>query len=105
MTQPPKVYSDISLFGNSGLPYILNILTDFEIPVSATNNYNGEIIYSPQAEYRFVDMNSSLNLNKIDLSCYFKDKYGNSYRVYLQPGCCANLKLLFRHKSYNMTRW
>ena len=68
MTQPPKIYSDISLGSNSGLPDILNILTDFEIPVTAQNNYNGEIIYSPQAEYRFIDMNSSFNLNKIDLS-------------------------------------
>ena len=105
LTQPPKVYSNTSLSSSSGLPDISNILTDFSIPVSATNNYNGELIYQPGAEYRLLNMNSSFNLNKIDLSAFWSDKFGNSYPIYLQPGCSANLKLMMRHKSFNMSSW
>jgi hypothetical protein len=103
LTQPPKAYTDITISDSGGLPAISNILTDFEVPVSAQNNYNGELIYQPQAEYRFLDMNSSFNLNKIDLQAGWTDKYGNAFQLYLQAGCCASLKLLFRHKRFNLS--
>ena len=103
LTQPPKAYTDITISDSGGLPAISNILTDFEVPVSAQNNYSGELIYQPQAEYRFLDMNSSFNLNKIDLQAGWTDKYGNAFPLYLQTGCCASLKLLFRHKRFNLS--
>lgn len=101
LTQPPKVLSDNSLSGSSsGDPGITNILTDFEIAVTPTNNYNGEISYLPSSEYRWVDMTQGLNLNKLDLSAYWKDKYGNSYPIYLPVNCAADIKLLFRSKRF-----
>ena len=103
LTQPPKAYTDITISDSGGLPAISNILTDFEVPVSAQNNYNGELIYQPQAEYRFLDMNSSFNLNKIDLQAGWTDKYGNTFPLYLQAGRSASLKLLFRHKRFNLS--
>jgi hypothetical protein len=103
LTQPPKAYTDITISDSGGLPAISNILTDFEVPVSAQNNYNGELIYQPQAEYRLLDMNSSFNLNKIDLQAGWTDKYGNAFQLYLQAGCSASLKLLFRHKRFNLS--
>ena len=50
LTQPPKAYTDTTLSDSGGLPAISNILTAFEVPVSAQNNYNGELSYPPQAE-------------------------------------------------------
>jgi hypothetical protein len=101
LSQPPKVFNDTNLSAsNSGAPDITNILTDFEISVTATNNYNGEIIYLPQTEYRLVDLNEGFNLNKIDINCFWKDKFNRAHQIYLPAGCCANLKLLFRHKRF-----
>lgn len=101
LSQPPKVYNDTNLSASTdGAPDISNILTDFQVSVTATNNYNGEIIYLPESEYRLIDLNQGFNLNKIDLYCYWKDKYNNSNQMYLPVGCCANIKLLFRHKRF-----
>lgn len=101
LTQPPKGLGDTSLSGsNSGDPGITNILTDFEVAVTPTNNYNGEIAYLPSSEYRWVDMTQGVNLNKLDLAAYWKDKYGNSYPIYLPVNCAADIKLLFRSKRF-----
>ena len=103
LTQPPKVYKTVRSLANSGLPDITNIIADFQIPVNASNTYNGELIYQPAAEYRLLNMNASVNLNKIDLNCFWEDKYGGQHQIYLQPSCTASLKLLFRHKRFNLS--
>ena len=101
LTSPPKVLTDSTLTGsNSGDPGITNVLTDFQITVSPTNNYNGEISYLPSAEYRWVDLTQGMNLNKLDLSAFWKDQYGNSFAIYLPVDCSANIKLLFRSKKF-----
>jgi hypothetical protein len=101
LTTPPKVLTDSTLSGaNAGEPGITNILTDFQLTVTPSNNYNGEISYIPSAEYRWVDMTQGVNLTKLDLSAFWKDKLGNSYPIYLPVGCCANVKLLWRSKKF-----
>jgi len=102
-TSAPRIYNDKT---NStgigyGSPNIANILSDFAVPISATNQYRPEISYTPSAEYRLIDMFSNHNLTRIDLQVYWKDKYGNFHRFYLQPGCAAHIKILFRLKGWN----
>jgi hypothetical protein len=101
MSSSPKVLTngDSSTTG-SGQPNIANILTDFQIAVSPTNQYRPEISYAPQAEYRLIDMLSNNSLSRIDLQVYWKDKRGELHRVLLYPGCSASVKLLFRHKHF-----
>ena len=101
MSSSPKVLTngDSSTTG-SGQPNIANILTDFQIAVSPTNQYRPEISYAPQAEYRLIDMLSNNSLSRIDLQVYWKDKRGGLHRVLLYPGCSASVKLMFRHKHF-----
>jgi hypothetical protein len=84
----------------SGSPNISSILSDFEIPISATNQYRPEINYTPQGEYILIDLYNNSDLYKIDLNVFWKDKYNNLTPFLLQAGCSANVKLLFRSKSY-----
>lgn len=84
----------------TGSPNVVNILSDFEIPISATNQYRPEISYVPPGDYRLIDLYSNYNLSKIDLNVYWKDRYGNLHPFLLQPGCSASVKLLFRHKHF-----
>ena len=84
----------------SGQPNILNILTDFQLAVSGSNQFRPEISYVPQGEYRLVDMFSNSNLNRIDLQVYWRDKTGLLHRILLYPGCSASVKILFRHKGF-----
>ena len=102
-TSPPQLYNSTSnnMVG-SGSPNISNILSDFEIPISATNQYRPEINYIPQGEYRLIDLHNNNDLYKLDLSVFWKDKYNNLNPFLLQAGCSANVKLLFRHKQFNI---
>lgn len=97
---PKQLSSNSDGMIGSGAPNVINILSDFEIPVSATNQYRPEISYVPQAEYRLVDMYENSDLRKLDISVFWKDRYGNLNPFRIQPGCAASLKLLFRHKHF-----
>ena len=81
---------------------LTNILSDFVIPVSASNQYRPVIDYSPSSEYRLIDMNSCMNMNRVDVMVYWKDHFGNLNPMVLPPGCAAHVKLLFRRKDFNV---
>ena len=102
LVSPPKIVGDTNMSVSSVSGDLSNIIADYSIPVSAQNNYNGEIIYQPSAEYRLISMNSSTNLNRVDVQAFWESKHGLSYPLYLPAGCCANLKLLFRHVRFNI---
>ena len=93
------IYNNSS-FILSGEPNIASILSDFEVSLSAENQYRPDISYVPPGEFRLIDMYSSFNLNKIDLAVYWKDVFGNMNPIYLQPGCSAHVKLMFRKKRF-----
>ena len=101
LSSAPKVISagELSTMG-SGTPNLANILTDFQIAVSPTNQYRPEISYTPLGEYRLIDMFSNRNLSRVDLQVYWRDKRGGLHPILLYPGCSASVKLLFRHKGF-----
>ena len=102
-TSVPVTYGDTatdSLASNGNNSNLTNIVSDFEIPVSDTNQYRPVIVYNPSAEYRLMDMDSSLNLNKIDISVFWKTQCGDYIPLRLQPGCAAHNKIMFRHKTF-----
>ena len=103
LVSPPKIVGDSNMAVSSVSGDLSNIIADYSIPVSAQNNYNGEIIYAPSAEYRLISMNSSTNLNRIDIQAFWESKTGLSYPIYMPPGTCSNIKLLFKHIRFNIS--
>lgn len=101
-TCKPKMYSSKSTnYRNTGEPVVSSILSDFEVSVSVGNDYRDIIHYTPEAEYRMIDMYPTYNLNKIDLSVYWKNKHtGELTPFYLMGGCSASVKLMFRRKRF-----
>ncbi|MFM7981781.1 MAG: hypothetical protein ACKPKO_20935, partial [Candidatus Fonsibacter sp.] len=55
------------------------------------------------AEYRLIDMNSYMNLNRVDIIVYWKDTFGNIHPFELIPGNAASVKIMFRRKDFNTT--
>jgi hypothetical protein len=102
LVSPPKIIGDTTLSVGSVSGDLSNIIADYSIPVSSQNNYNGEIIYAPSAEYRLLSMNSAQNINRIDLNAYWESKTGQAYPIYLPSGCSANIKIMFRHIRFNL---
>jgi hypothetical protein len=101
-TSPPKLFGDnnTNLVSSGNNSNLTNILTDFEISVTETNQYRPFISYTPQSEYRLIDMNSITNLNKIDRLAFWKTHYGELIPLKLPPGCAAHMKILFRHRRF-----
>lgn len=81
---------------------LLPVLSDFAIAVDATNQYRPMVEYNPGAEYRLIDMNSTTNLNRLDIIVYWKDRWGGVYPFQLQPGCAASVKIMFRRKDFSV---
>jgi len=103
-TSPPKVFNDSSVGStsliSSGSPNLANIITDFVVPISGTNQYRPDMLFKVESEYRLVDMYSMPNLNRIDISVWWQSVYGDLIPLHLQPGCNATLKILFRHRRF-----
>ena len=101
-TSLPITYGETTndnLASNGNNSNLTNIISDFEIPVSETNQYRPVLVYNPSAEYRLMDMNSMMNLNKIDITVYWKTHFGAYIPLRLQPGCATHIKIMFRHKN------
>ena len=103
-TSAPKIFNDISGgFGNlesSGQPNLANIITDLEVAISANNQYRPDIHFSIESEYRLIDLYSMPNLNRIDISVYWLSCWGDYIPIELAPGMMAQIKLLFRARSF-----
>ena len=94
-----KQHHTLSGGNNSNL---LPIPSAFSIAVDATNQYRPCVEYAPGAEYRLLDVNSTANLNRVDIIVYWKDRSGGMHPFELQPGCAASVKLVFRRKDFDV---
>lgn len=79
------------------------ILTDFTVALENGKEYLGSVNYVSPAQYRLIDMFGHGNIKNVGLNVIWKDIYSNTYNFELSSGCSANLKLLFRNKSFNKT--
>ena len=77
----------------------LSILADFQLPFDNVSTYRPSISYVNTGEYKMVDLYGNSPINTIQISCFWKDYYGNLKPFYLNTGCGAYLKLLFRRKE------
>ena len=80
------------------------IITDLEVPLTRGDETKPTITYSPQAEYRLIDLQSNYPINGIEISIFWKDQYGYQHQFVLEPGCNASIKILFRKKIYNLSK-
>lgn len=71
------------------------IITDF-----ATNQqvFKPNVLYTPTAEYRRVDMTGNTPLTNIDINVYWRDKLGQLNPFLLASGATAGIKFLFEKK-------
>ena len=80
LVSPPKIIGDTTLSVGSVSGDLSNIISDYSLAVSSTNNYNGEIIYQPAGELRMIEMNSAQNLNRVDIAAFWEGKKGVAYQ-------------------------
>jgi hypothetical protein len=99
----PAVFnSNLALDNDDANNNFSPIITDLEVPLTRGDETKPTVNYSPQAEYRLIDLQSNSPINAIEISIFWKDAYGGIHPFLLEPGCSASLKLLFRKKIYNL---
>ena len=81
---------------------ISNTLTDFEVPLTEGWEYKPNVFYNPSAEYRLVDLLGNTPFSNISIQVFWKDSFANLHPFFLNSGCNANIKILFRRKDFNM---
>lgn len=104
LVSSPIVYnssvSSLTQGGNNS--NISNTLTDFEVPVVEGWEYKPNVFYAPTAEYRLVDLLGNTPITNISINVYWKDSFANLHPFYLNSGCNANIKVLFRKKDFSL---
>ena len=105
LTSVPKVFGSDSKFFNVGNnSNITSVLTDFQVGLTNGAEYKPNIQYTPQAEYRLVDLFGNSPLSAIEVRVFWKDSFGNLQPFYLNAGCTSTIKIMFRKKDYQSTR-
>jgi hypothetical protein len=102
LTSVPKVFNAPSgLFNVGNNSNLTPVLTDFQVPISATNTYRPSVEYTPSSEYRLADLYGTSPLSALEMSVFWKDVYGGLHPFFLGAGCSANIKIMFRRKDFN----
>lgn len=97
----PLIFNSDVLFGEGGNnSAISNTLTDLTVFLDKGSEYKPLVQYSPTAEYRLIDLVGNNPVNSIQISCFWKDKFGNLHPFKLASGCFASMKILFRKRVY-----
>jgi hypothetical protein len=102
----PKAYG-----GNTGLntggnnSNLSPIITDFQIPFSAINQYRPTLEYTPNGEYRLVDLLGMSPQSSIEITVLWKDQFGVLRNFLLNAGCSASIKIMFRRKDFNVAKF
>jgi len=82
---------------------VLPVLTDFEPILGADSEFNrGQSQYLPTAQFRYLTLESDMELSQVDLQCFWTDKQGNAYPLLIDLGYYMSVKLLFEKIRTNM---
>lgn len=105
LTGKPSVFgSNPSLVSSGNNSNIVLQLTDLELLNEKGSDWKPAVLYAPTAEYRLIDLFGNAPLHQIDIQVYWKDRFGNVYPLVLAPGATANIKIMFRKKSYGINK-
>jgi len=102
----PKIFSNAQAIGTQAVVggqnnNISNEITDIVESLNRGDEYFPNVLYLPQAEYRLIDLQGNGAISSIQISVKWKDIYGIYHDFFLQNGCGASMKILFRQKAFN----
>lgn len=90
----------ISTNNQDGSSNNLAIITDFAPQIALNPSESlSRFEFFPTGPYRLQDLNSNMDIRKIDFQIYYLDKYDVLRPMFLEPGENLNLKFLFTRKD------
>ena len=76
------------------------IISDFYFDLTTGVENQGSLAYVAQGEYRLFDLEPSIDLKQLSIAAWWKDKWGNNHQVKAPYGSGANMKIMFRKKTF-----
>lgn len=93
----PLLFLNGSAYNNGGNnSNIQQVITDF---VSDTGIYKPNIVYTPSAQYRLINLVGNTPIYNLDLNVFWKSRAGKLFPFQLSSGSTATIKLLFTRKG------
>jgi hypothetical protein len=93
----PLLFLNGAVYNNGGNnSNISQIITDF---VSDTGVYKPNIVYTPSAQYRLINLVGNTPIYNLDLNVYWKSRTGKLFPFKLSSGSTATIKMLFTRKG------
>jgi hypothetical protein len=83
------------------LSYIstLGIFSDFTVNITSFGQQYDELIYYPQSEFRWTDMLSDNQLDRLSFSFLYQKNDQSINKIYLNPGDSCSIKIYFVNKN------
>ena len=101
LTAAPAIFTGGSGFSSSGNnSNVTNVLTDLEVPLTQGWETKPTVNYAPNAEYRLSDLFGTSPVYSINVTVFWKDRFGKLLPLTLSAGGSANIKIMFRRKDY-----
>lgn len=100
---PSASHNANGLVSNSGEPTYLSIVSDYDALFDDVGgaSFVNSMQYSPNSEYRLIDMTSTQPLTSFDIECWWMDVSGGLHPLQLAPNESASIKFIFRRKAFN----
>jgi hypothetical protein len=93
----PLIFVNNAVLNNGGNnANIAQIITDF---VADNQEYKPQISYTPQAEYRLINLVGNRPIFNLDILVFWRDRTGTLIPFRLSSGSSATIKILFTRKS------
>ena len=93
----PLLFINGEVYNNGGNnSNISQVVTDF---VSDDGIYKPNIVYTPTAQYRLINLVGNTPIYNLDLNVYWKSRTGVLQPFKLSSGSTATIKLLFTRKG------
>ena len=96
VSQPVVFNNGVLVNGGGNNSAVSNIVTDI---TSDTGLYSPNLVYIPQAQYRYITLYGNQPLYNLDISIFYRLKTGQLIPFRLQSGGCVTMKLAFIKKD------
>lgn len=101
LTSAPKIFGADSAKSLNEQANLSNIITDLEVETSNGTGYKEMLQYTPTV-YRLFDLVGYSPLTSMEISVFWKDRFGNLHPLKLASGCSCTIKMMFRLKSFDL---
>jgi hypothetical protein len=88
--------------GTNGVITYSPIVTDFVVSYSNIDEKSTYLVLNPTPQYRLIDMNSRVPINRLNFSFWWASKKGALYPIFISPSDEVTTKIAFLKRSlYN----